>query len=61
MKTIKVERTLFVLGILSAALSLGIHIKDGWQAWSWQLACIFWILTCWMKAEMAESIKNQNQ
>lgn len=55
MKMINIQRVLHTLGIVGALTSIYINFGNGYMAWSWQLACILWILNSWMKTEEIQS------
>jgi hypothetical protein len=56
MKMINLERTFFVLGLVSSITAAVFTFQSGFSAWSWPLACAIWILTAWIKTERIESI-----
>ena len=56
MKWINLERTLFVLGLVSSITSAVVNFQSGFGVWSWPLACSMWIGTAWIKTERIQSL-----
>ena len=56
MKWIQVERTLFVLGLISSITTTVVNYQSGFGIWSWSFACSMWIVTAWVKTERIQSL-----
>jgi hypothetical protein len=56
MKWINVERTMFVLGLVSSISAIVVNHQSGFGLWSWPLASAMWISTAWLKTERIQSL-----
>jgi hypothetical protein len=56
MKSINLERILFVFGLVSSISAAIMYSDSGFNTWSWPLACAVWIGTAWIKTERIQSL-----
>ena len=53
------DKLLMTAGFLSAGVSALINIKNGPNAWFWQIMCMVWILICFLKQMSIENLEDK--
>jgi len=56
MKSINLERAIFIFGLISCFSAVVTYSQSGFSSWSWPLVCAIWIGTAWIKTERIESL-----